>query len=141
MSRLFRTRAGSLTAVLGLIWVATASVTAGFVAARPAYFFGVDGKSLGYSVARETGGISLSFQHDRCVLVLPDEWECMVSSDGSGALEYKVHSDGRGCWKGRRAGGTYGIEPAPRRASGCIGMRDYLRLGQRVLGTAPATPR
>jgi hypothetical protein len=141
MSTLLRTPRRKLAAALVLLVLAVLSTATGVLAARPARVLGVSGRALGYSVARHTGGVSLAWDVDACRRTAPRAWRCDVSSDGSSGLTYRVRVDSRGCWTARRVGPADGIEPAPRRAAGCIGVRDYVRFVQRALGAAPGPPR
>lgn len=130
LPRSLRARAAIATAVVA---AAALALVAGMLAARPARVLGVDGPSLGYSVARGTGGVSV-LAGDTC-REHARYWTCNVSSDGSSGLEYRVRSDSRGCWTARLTfnGGLDGKD-APRRASGCIDVRDYLRPFERAFG-------
>jgi hypothetical protein len=92
-------------------------------AAFPSPILGVDGKSLQYSV----GGPSLVGSLKPCHRKADDTWTCLRWDNGSsGAVDYRVTVDSVGCWTARRVEKT--SERSPRRLSGCITIRDHLRL-------------
>ena len=60
-------------------------------------------------------------------------WLCSRwDSQGSGSVDYRVKVGALGCWTARRVG--YPGEGSHKRLSGCITIRDHIRLGQRLLG-------
>jgi hypothetical protein len=125
-----RSRRGRIALAGALALSGLMGFTAGMVSARPFRVLGLDGRSLGYSVARNTGGIS-ALSGDTC-REHRRYWTCDVSSNGSSSLRYRVRPDSRGCWTARLTyNGGEGHADAPRHASGCIGILDYLRLWQR----------
>jgi len=94
----------------------------------------VSPKALDYSVARESGG-SLLFGTVPCRKRSSREWHCLVSdSSGSGEAAYRVEMTGSRCWKARTDKAFSGEgKPLPRSVSGCVGVRDQLRIVERLL--------
>jgi hypothetical protein len=108
------------TATIGSILVVIAALL--LFAAFPSPILGVDGKSLQYSV-----GGSLLGTLKPCQKLAKDTWTCpRWDNGGSGSVDYRVTVDSVGCWTARRARRT--SERSPRRLSGCITIRDHLRL-------------
>ena len=107
------------------------------VAATASYLmFGraVGRASLSHSVARHFGGFA------RCERLRPDAWRCdAISRDESGGWGPYAVRTARTCWRGtldravRSAAG-------PRLIAGCVGVRDRIRLSDRIGLTALAPP-
>jgi hypothetical protein len=119
----------SRTALATIALGALLGLAAGVVCARPAAFFGTDGRTLADSVEDEVGA---GFREPSCTRA-GDAWRCHVSITSEGALDYRVRVDSRGCWSARpleAEGGYVGT----RRPSGCIGVMDYVRPWERVFG-------
>jgi hypothetical protein len=103
--------------------VLLAAALAGYLAVRGR----VTEKSLAYSVARKGGEVTLL---EPCRRRRDDAWRCSVSDDGgSSSTAYSVRVDGR-CWHARAQASA----ESPRRLSGCVGLRDQIRLFDRLLG-------
>ena len=86
----------------------------------------VSPKALHYSLARATGSAS----------VLDDEgcdphgraWSCVIyDSEGSGTAPYVLEMRGRRCWSATKVGRAEEGD-LPQRVSGCVGLRDRVRL-------------
>jgi hypothetical protein len=112
------------------------------VALVAAFFFlpalgRVSPEALQYSVTRESGGTFLFFGSDQCRRRRRGVWRCHVTGPGgSGADVYRVTMRERTCWSARKVHAGAAI-PLPARVSGCVGVRDQLRvvarMGDRVL--------
>ena len=85
----------------------------------------VDARSLGYSVSSAAGSVLA----ERC-RAGDGRWRCGVT-DGSGGTTYAVVVDGH-CWRARRVARNGGERRFPRRLSGCVGIRDQVRLLNRL---------
>jgi hypothetical protein len=95
----------------------------GLFAAYPSPILGVDGKSLQYSV----GGPAASGSLEPCRHEAAGTWACRRwDNQSSGAVDYRVTVGPLGCWAAMRVGGPG--EGSPRRLSGCITIRDHIRL-------------
>ncbi len=86
--------------------------------------------SLAHSVAREVetkGGLKKA----SCRKQTEENFTCRVpGGSGRSAATYRVRMEDRRCYTARRTQGQ-----GPRRAEGCVGLRDQLRVGllERVL--------
>jgi hypothetical protein len=115
-----------------IVVLGTAAVL--LVVAALVYFFvpatSFSPEALGYSVTRETGGHG-PFEGSRpCEPDGKDRWRCEVwSMVRSGYVNYRVEMEASRCWHGRRAAPGRGL---PREVSGCLKVRDQLRLWDRV---------
>jgi hypothetical protein len=94
----------------------------------------VSPKALDYSVAREAGGTPL-LGTEPCRRRPGRAWRCSVyDTSGSGRAAYRVEMTGSRCWQARKDEGSSGEEqPLPRSVSGCVGIRDQLRIVERLL--------
>jgi hypothetical protein len=104
--------------------VITLVATAAFVY-RPAAILGVGDRALADSVAEEAGG---SGALDECSKRGGGHWRCSVSEGSGKTARYDVQEQERGCWTARRVGGPGGLDRAPTRTSGCIGVLDYVHV-------------
>jgi len=115
-------------------------VAAGVAVAVVAFLFvpaigGVSGKALDYSVIREADG-SYVLGVDACQRKDDEVWKCgVVDQQGSTTVSYRVTMSGSRCWRAEkisrfREDGPP-LEPRP---SGCVKLRDQLRLFDRALG-------
>jgi hypothetical protein len=97
----------------------------------------VNASALAYSVAGEVGGSALT--HHEC-RPRHDTWLCSIDDpEGSGnASDYTVRLRGRRCWTATRTGGILNRRLRGR-ASGCVGLRDRIRLVERLSDINPAT--
>ena len=114
--------------IVVLVSVASLPVVAALI-----YFFvpatSFSPEALGYSVVGETGGHNI-FESQPCERAAKDGWTCQVWSNvRSGEVNYRVEMDGSRCWHGRR---TDAAPDLPREVSGCLKVRDQLRLWDRV---------
>jgi hypothetical protein len=97
-------------------------------AAFPSPILGVDGRSLEYSV----GGPSFTGGPRPCEHRPDGTWFCRRwDSGGSSEADYRVAVDDFGCWTATREGDARG-EGSPKRLSGCITIRDHIRLFDRA---------
>ena len=118
-------RAGTAAAVGSIL---LSIVVLGLFAAYPSPILGVDGRSLEYSV----GGASI-LDSKPCRKKGDGMWTCLRwDSGGSSALTYRVKVDSLGCWTAERLGTS--SEGSRRALSGCITIRDHIRLFDRLTG-------
>jgi hypothetical protein len=80
-------------------------------------------KTLAHSLAREveTKG---ELNKSSCRKQGKERFTCRVPGSGRGAATYEVRMEDRRCYTARRTQGQ-----GKRRAKGCVGLRDQLRLG------------
>jgi hypothetical protein len=102
----------------------TLAATAAFVY-RPAVLLGVDDRALAESVAGEAGESAVLSD---CRKRGGGRWRCFVREGSDNEARYDVQEKERGCWTARRVGGAGGLDRAPTRASGCIGVLDYVHV-------------
>lgn len=91
-------------------------------------------EALGYSVGGETSGNGI-LESMPCERHVKSGWSCNVwNQGGSGTVNYRVEMEGSRCWHGRRT--TPGHDGdgnlLPREVSGCLKIRDQLRLADRI---------
>jgi hypothetical protein len=96
----------------------------------------VSGKSLGYSVTREAEG-SVAAGLDACDRNTGDVWRCEVTGDyGSSTVRYRVTMRGSRCWEGVKLSQFREAQPLESRPSGCVKLRDQVRVVDRLLSPA-----
>lgn len=118
-------RAGTAAAVGSIL---LSMVVLGLFAAYPSPILGVDGRSLEYSVGRAS-----ILDSKPCRKKGDGMWTCLRwDSGGSSALTYRVKVDSLGCWTAERLGTS--SEGSRRALSGCITIRDHIRLFDRLTG-------
>jgi hypothetical protein len=89
--------------------------------AIPARLFGISRPALEYSLSRQTGTL---IKPD-CNRLGPVRWSCdVLDGQNSVTYEYVVVVSASGCWTATAAG-----KPRER---GCIGLRDYVRIVDRL---------
>jgi hypothetical protein len=89
-------------------------------------------EALQASLTREVDGAGIGIGIFDCVPRGRSVRVCTVSdAHGSGAAEYRMHVDGRRCWRARKISPDRAEEGPPpyldRDASGCVRLRDQLR--------------
>jgi hypothetical protein len=104
------------------------------LALRPGMVLGVGEPELTYSLVRHAESSVIFPEVNRCGPPRAGVRTCeIVDAGGSGSATWRLRERDHGCWEARRVGG--GTEtPQPARASGCVTLRDYLRVGERLLG-------
>jgi hypothetical protein len=90
----------------------------------------VSAAALQHSLAREVGGdTSLKFE---CTNRAPGIWRCPVHDPAlpGSSIVYELKRDGRRCWTASQAEPGQGHLDVT--AAACVGLRDQVRLDQRV---------
>ena len=116
------------------IRMAVIAVLVALAVAVPVYLLAppvgqISGHALQWSVARELY-VATSFGFEPCEK-RGAAWDCAVWYDvGSGMVDYRVTREGR-CWDARIRGDAREFA-MPATAHGCVGLRDQIRLVQRI---------
>lgn len=90
--------------------------------------------ALGHSVAGEASD-NRDFESSPCSRRRAGGWACEARDPAASAsVTYRVEMDDSRCWHGRRTspGHDEDGKPLPRRISGCLKLRDQLRLWERL---------
>jgi hypothetical protein len=126
---------GKVVAIVGLVLVL--SLPAGYLAYAFVPGF-INGKSLGYSVAGEAGGLTTLGSRDlpSCRrTAIATQWKCTIDDpQGSSTTTYLVRESRGSCWDGELTGVRAGDGIAWKdKISGCVKLGDDIRLSRRVV--------
>jgi hypothetical protein len=98
------------------------------IATSPAAFVRVSPASLAHSVHKHTPSAEMGWCRPRGEA----EWRCStIDSSHQGTALYDVHVEGD-CWRGHLEPGSEHEGYMPESASGCVSVRDMLRLSERL---------
>jgi hypothetical protein len=126
---------GKVVVIAGLVLFSSLPAAYAAEVLLPGY---VTGKSLGYSVAEEAGGLTAlgsthlpSCRHMKG----PERWICTIDDpQGSSTTQYEVHQSHGSCWDGDLAGSLRGDGIVwPEQISGCVKLGDDIRLSRRFV--------